>query len=71
MLLEGIGPLQELTSLRIDFGNGLTAHGLSSLLHRPSMISIVSLDLSGCKNMDDEVMKEIAERWNKLPYLHI
>ena len=69
-LLEGIGQLQELTSLCIDMGLKLTAHALSKFLRRPSMSSIVSLDLSRCINLDDKGLKGIAERCNKLSYLN-
>jgi hypothetical protein len=70
-LLEGIAPLQELTSLRLIEGTYLTTQALSTLLNRPSMTSIVSLDLSLCSDLDDEGLKGIAERCNKLTYLHI
>jgi len=70
-LLEGIGSLNELTSLRLNLGCKLTAQTLSTFLHRPSMTSIVSLKLSECYNLDDEGLKGIAERCNKLTYLHV
>ena len=70
-LLEGIGSLQELSSLRLNKGRNLTAQALSTFLHRPSMTSMVLLDLSECRNLDDEGLKGIAERWNKLTYLHV
>jgi hypothetical protein len=70
-LLEGIGSLNELTSLRLRRGDNLTAQALSTFLHQPSMASIVSLDLSSCYNLDDEGLKGIAKRCNKLTYLHI
>jgi hypothetical protein len=70
-LLEGIGSLHELTSLRLSHDHYLSAHALSTFLHRPSMTSIVSLYLTGCCTLDDEGLKGIAERWNKLTYLHI
>jgi hypothetical protein len=70
-LLEGIGPLQGLTSLSLTCGSKLTAQALSTFLHRPSMTSIVLLDLSSCHKLDDEGLKGIAERCNKLTYLHI
>jgi hypothetical protein len=70
-LLEGIGSLHELTHLRLKGGENLTAQALSSFLHRPCMTSIVSLDLSVCSNLDDEGLKGIAERCNKLTYLHV
>jgi hypothetical protein len=70
-LLEGIGSLQELTSLHLYRGVYLTAQALSTFLHRPSMISIVLLDLSFCRNLDDEGLKGIAERCNQLTYLHV
>jgi len=69
-LLEGIGSLHELTSLHLFDGRNLTAQALSTFLHRPSMSSIMSLDLSGC-HLDDEGLEGIAERYNKLTYLHI
>jgi len=61
-LLEGIGSLHELTLLRLQGGRNLTAQALSTFLHRPSMSSIVSLDLTFCSNLDDEGLKGIAER---------
>jgi len=70
-LLEGIGSLHELTSLCLRFCDKLTAQALSTFLHRPSMTSIVSLNLWGCYNLDDEGMEGIAERCNKLTYLHV
>ena len=70
-LLEGIGSLQQLKSLRLNRGRNLTAHALSTFLHRPSMTSIVSLDLSSCYSLDDEGLKGIAKRCNKLTYLHV
>ena len=70
-LLEGIGSLQELTSLRLRRGRNLTAQALSTFLHRPAMTSIVLLNLSECANLDDEGLKGIAKRCNKLTYLHV
>jgi hypothetical protein len=70
-LLEGIGSLRKLTSLRLAVGGNLTAHALSTLLHQPSMISIVCLHLILCTNLDDEGLKGIAERCNKATYLHV
>ena len=70
-LLEGIGSLHELTSLCLIEGRNLTAQALSTFLHRPSMSSIMSLNLSGLPNLDDEGLEGIAERCNKLTYLHI
>jgi hypothetical protein len=69
-LLEGIGSLHELTSLRLRWNYKLTAQALSTFLHRPSMTSIVS-DLSFCRRLDDEGLKGIAERCNQLTYLHV
>jgi len=70
-LLEGIGSLQDLTSLCLTWGRNLTAQALSTFLHRPSMDSIVFLNLSRCSNLDDDGLKGIAERCNKLSYLHV
>jgi len=70
-LLEGIGSLHELTCLRLSNGYNLTAQALSTFLHRPSMSSIISLNLSLLPNLDDEGLEGIAERCNKLTYLHI
>ena len=70
-LLEGIGSLHELTHLRLTRGENLTAQALSTFLHRPSMPSIVLLDLSHCSSLNDEGLKGIAERCNKLTYLHV
>jgi len=61
-LLEGIGSLQELTSLRLRRGSNLTARALSVFLHRPSVTSIVFLNLSECSNLDDEGLFGIAKR---------
>jgi len=70
-LLEGIGSLQELTSLYLCECSKLTAQALSTFLHRRSMSSIISLKLSLLRNLDDEGLEGIAERCNKLKYLHI
>jgi len=70
-LLEGIGSLHELTSLHLYNGRYLTAQALSTFLHRPSMSSVMSLNLSLLANLDDEGLEGIAERCNKLTYLHI
>ena len=67
-LLEGIGSLHDLTSLRVTKGRNLTAQTLSTFLHQPSMTSIVFLDLTYCCSLDDEGLKGIAERCNKLTY---
>ena len=56
-LLEGIGSLHELTSLHLNKCRILTAQALSTFLHRPSMTSIVLLNLSDCTNLDDEGLK--------------
>jgi hypothetical protein len=65
-LLEGIGSLHELTHLRLSEGGDMTAQALSTFCHRSSMTSMVSLNLSFCFNLDDEGLKGIAERCNKL-----
>jgi len=70
-LLEGIGSLHELTSLHLAKCYNLTAQALSTFLHQPSVTSIVSLKLLQCYKLDDEGLKRIAERCNKLTYLHI
>jgi len=70
-LLEGIGSLHELTSLRLNEGRDLTAQALSTFLHRTSMSSIMSLNLSLLPNLDDEGLEGIAERCNKLTYLYV
>jgi len=70
-LLEGIGSLQELTSLGLTDDDNLTAQALSKFLHRPSMTSIVSFNLSDCTSLDDEGLKGIAKRCNKLTYLNV
>jgi len=71
VLLEGIGSLHELTSLHLSGGGNVTAQALSTFLHRPSISSIVSLNLTGFSSLDDEGLKGIAERCNKLIYLHV
>jgi len=70
-LLEGIGPLHELKSLRLSFAENVTAEAFSMLLHQPSMSSIMSLNLSSCPNVDDEGLDGIAERCNKLRYFKL
>jgi len=69
--LEGIGSLHELTSLVLYDGGDLTAQALSTFLHRPYMSSIISLNLSLLPNLYDAGLEGIAERCNKLTYLHI
>ena len=69
--LERIGSLHELTSLHLIGGLGFIAEGLTEFIHRPSMASIVSLNLTGCYNLDDKVLEGIAERCNKLKNLHV
>ena len=56
-LLEGIGSLHELTHLRLYGGCDLTTQALSTFLHRPSMTSIVLLNLWACFLLDDEGLK--------------
>jgi len=68
-LLEGIGTLHELTSLRLIGGSNLTAQALSTFLHRPSMTSIVLLDLSFFCSLGDEGLEGIAERCKHLKEL--
>jgi len=70
-LLEGIGSLHELTSLRLDGCFNFAPETLTEFLRRPSMAHIVLLNLSGCYKLDDEGLKGIAERCNKLTYLHV
>ena len=67
-LLEGIGPLHELTSLHVRLAEKVTAQAFSMLLQQPSVSSIMSLNLSACYNLNDEGLKGIAERCNKLRY---
>jgi hypothetical protein len=67
-LLKGIGSLQELHSLRLMRGYNLTAHGLSTFLHRPAMACMVCLNLSECSNLDDNGLEGIANRYNKSEY---
>ena len=69
-LLEGIGSLHELTSFSLNGSKKLTAQALSTFLHRPSMTSIVS-NLTDCDKLDDEGLKGIAKRCNKLTYLYV
>ena len=70
-LLEGIGSLHELTSLHLNMGRSLTAQALSTFLHRPSMTSIVLLDVSLWHNLDDECLKGIAKTCSNLTCLHV
>ena len=69
-LLEGIGSLHGLTTLRLFMSYNLSAEALSTFLHGPSMSSIVSLELHNCPNLGDEGLSGIARRCNKLTYLH-
>ena len=68
-LLEGIGSLHELTSLLLHVCDNVTAQAWSKFLHRPSMNSMVLLQLSYCCNLDDEGLKGIANRCNNLTFL--
>jgi len=70
-LLDGIGSLHELTSLHLANGRKLTAQALSTFLHRPSMTSIMSLRLICCYNLDDEGLRGIVKRCNKLTCIHL
>ena len=70
-LMDGIGSLHELTSLDLGMGFNLTADAFSMFLNRYSMSSIVSLKLSSCLNLGDEGLNGIAERCNKLTYVHV
>jgi len=69
-LLEGIWSLHGLTPLRLTGGSKLTSQALSTFLHRPSMTSTVLLRMS-CPNLDEEGLKGIAERCNKLAYFYV
>jgi hypothetical protein len=64
-LLEGIGSLHGLTCLFLIDGWNLTTQALARFFHRPTMTSIEFLFLAECRNVDDEVLKVIAERCNK------
>ncbi|GFG37267.1 hypothetical protein Cfor_10960 [Coptotermes formosanus] len=70
-LLEGVGSLQELMSLRLRRGRNLTAQALSTFLDRPAMTSIVHLNLSECSNLDDDGLKGIAKRCIHLRILSV
>jgi hypothetical protein len=70
-LLQGIGSLHELTSLRLHFSGNSNAHAWSTFLHQPSMTSIVLLKLSACYNLDDEELNGISKRCYTLNYLHV
>jgi len=70
-LLEGIGSLHELTSLHLRNGHKLTAQALSKFLHRPYMSSIVMLSLQEILDLDDEGVKGIAKRCNKLTFTYL
>jgi hypothetical protein len=67
-LLDGTGSMHVLTSLRLTGGSKLTAQALSMFLHWPSMTFVVLLDLTACFSLDDEGLKGIAKRCNKLIY---
>jgi hypothetical protein len=60
-LLDGIRLLHELTTLKLRWGYNLTAQAFSMFLHEPSMISVVSLNLSRCYNLDDEGLEELRK----------
>jgi hypothetical protein len=68
-LLEGFGSLHGLKTLRLAWGWLLSPKAWSTFLHGPSMTSIVLLNLSSFKILDDEGLDGIAERYNKLKYL--
>ena len=70
-LLEGVGQLQELISLHLTGGYDFSPEALTEFLHRPSMASILLLNLSECYYLDDEGLKGIAERCYKLTYLNV
>jgi hypothetical protein len=70
-LLDGIESLHELTSLDISLGYSLTTEGLSRFLNQPSMTSVELLNVIHFYNMDDDGLKGIAKRCNKLTYLHV
>jgi len=70
-LLDGMGQLHELTFLHLSFAENVTAQAFSMLFRQPSISSIISLDLSSCRNLDDEVLKGIAERCNNLRYFKL
>jgi len=70
-LLEGIGSLHELTSLHLLIGHRMTAQALSTFLHRPFMTSMLSVNLSFCRLLDDEGLKGISTRYNNLTFLHV
>jgi len=65
LLLECIGSLHELTSSLLYFCLKLIAQALSKFLRLPSMTSTVFLDITSLKR-DDELLKGIATRCNKL-----
>jgi hypothetical protein len=70
-LLEGIGRIQELSSLDLNLCSSVTAQAWSSFFHQPTVTSIVSLSLDRCTELDDESLKGIAKRCNKLTYIHV
>ena len=61
-LLEGIESLHELTSLRLIGCRNLTGQALATFIYRPFMTSIVLLKLLFSCFLEDEGLKEIAER---------
>ena len=70
-LLEGLGSLHELTSLHLTGNFHFTDEAMTEFFHRPSMTSIKRLNLSGWSCLNDEGLEVIAERCNKLTYLHV
>jgi len=71
-MLEGIGSLQELTSLNLSsLDLHFPATTLIEFFHQSFMSSLVLLNLSGSIYLSDECLNEIAERCNKLTYLHV
>jgi hypothetical protein len=70
-LLDGIGSLCKLTYLSLNGAGNLTSKALCKFLHQPSMSSIMSLDLSSCLGLNNEGLKGIVKRCDKLTYLHV
>jgi len=65
---EGIVPLQNVTRLSLHSAHNLTAEALASFLHQQST---TPLDLSFCDSLNDDCLHAMAERCDKLTYLHI
>lgn len=72
-VVTGIVSVHELTSSRLNLCLNVIAQARSTFLNRPSMTSVVYLDLWSFSNLGDEGMKGIAKRsnYNTFTYLNV